>query len=132
MITLSVGATTVTLPDDLYWADEASWSPVVQSVDRSITGALILQTGLRQAGRPITLEPPEDARSSWMTRSSLEQLLAWAALPGQVMTLSLREASRSVMWRHQDGAVLEARPVQHYSDVLPDDVYTATLRLMEI
>lgn len=132
MITLTVGTTSVALPEDLYWSDETTWSPVVQSVDRSLTGALLVQTALRQAGRPVTLAPPEEARSSWLSRSSLEQLQVWLGQPGQVMLLTLRGVVRSVVWRHQDGSALEARPVQHYSDVQPDDVYTATLRLMEI
>ena len=37
-ITLTVAATTLALSDDLRWLDEAEWSPVEQSVERSITG----------------------------------------------------------------------------------------------
>jgi hypothetical protein len=39
-ITLSDGTTTLTLNPDLYWADENDWSPVQQSVETTITGAL--------------------------------------------------------------------------------------------
>jgi len=131
-ITLSVGAVSVELPEDLYWEDELAWSPVVQSESTSLTGALILQTGLRQAGRHITLEPPLATRSSWMTRADLEQLFAWAEEPGLQLTLQLRGASHTVVWRHQEPPVIRAEPVQHYSDVASEDLYTATLRFLEI
>lgn len=131
-ITLGVGATIINLPEDLYWADELTWCPVVQSESTSLTGALILQTGLKQGGRPITLEPPLASRSSWMLRSDLEQLRAWAAVPQLELVLQLRGATHAVVWRHQEPPVIQAEPVQHYSDVAAGDFYTATLRFLEI
>lgn len=131
-ITLTVGGTSVALPDDLYWADETAWHPVEQTVARSLTGALIVSQASRAAGRPITLEPPVITTSAWMARSALDQLKAWADTPGQVLTLTLRGLARSVMWRHQDGEVMAARPVLHLADVEADDAYTATLKFMEI
>lgn len=50
-ITLSDGTTTIELPPDLHWRDEFSWTPVEQSTEYSLTGALIVQSGARQAGR---------------------------------------------------------------------------------
>lgn len=132
LITLTVAATIVALPDDLYWADEAAWHPVEQAVSRTLTGAQVIQTAQRVSGRPITLEPPQSDTSAWISRADLEQLLAWAALPGQAMVLSLRGINRTVIWRHQDGEVIGARPVMHWTDVMPDDAYTATLKFMEI
>jgi hypothetical protein len=130
-ITLTVGATTVALPPDLYWSDETAWHPVAQSAERTLTGAVIVSSQARSGGRPITLEPPVQL-ASWMPRTAIEQLQAWADTPGQQMTLTLRGLPRTVIWRHQDGEVMTARPVQHYADVLPDDAYTATLKFMEI
>lgn len=132
MITLTVATTTLSLPDDLLWVDELAWSPVQQSVERSLTGALIVQQGLHQGGRPITLEPPAGALSSWISRADLEQLQAWAALPGLQLALLLRGASRTVIWRHHDGEVIDAEPVMHWSDVQASDAYAAKLKFMEI
>lgn len=128
-ITLAVGATTVGLHPDLYWADETDWQPVEQSMQRTVTGAIVLSAATRVAGRPITLQPT-DERSAWLTRAAIDQLRAWAAIPGQEMTLTLRGAPRTVVWRHQDGAI-EAAPLVHYSDVDAGDYYLATLRFME-
>lgn len=130
-LTLTAGAITVQLSEDLFWSDEYSWAPVAQSVQPSVTGALIVQQGVRQAGRPITLEP-EDDFSAWLERSSLDQLRAWVGTPGLTLTLAgLRGQSRQVIFRQHDGA-LDARPVFHFSDVDAADSYRVTLRLMEI
>lgn len=130
MITLADTNTSQVLHPDLFWSDENNWAPVEQAVDRTITGALVIQAALRVAGRPITLEPQDDS-SAWMSRTQVDALRNWAAVPGKVMTLTLRGVPRSVIFRHQDGG-FEARPVVHYSDVAPGDFYLCTIRLMEI
>ncbi len=130
-ITLSDGTTTIELHRDLFWSDENDWQPVEQTATRTITGALVVQSSSRVAGRPITLAP-EDESSAWMARSVIEALRNFAAVPGKTMTLTLRGVSRSVIFRHHDGNAIEARPVVHYNDVLPTDRYLCTVRLMEI
>jgi hypothetical protein len=131
MITLTVNTTTLTLPDDMYWADEASWSPVVQAVERTVTGAMIVSTYGRIGGRPITLQPESDT-SAWMSRATLDQLLAWAGVQGQQLTLNLRGTNHTVLFRHHDGEVVIAAPVVHYTDVADADWYRVTLKFMEI
>lgn len=130
-ITLTVDTTTVTLNPDLFWVDENNWHPVEQTSERTITGALVVQVAERIAGRPITLQPEDDS-SGATSLVDLEQLRNWAAVPGQEMTLTLRGESRTVIFRHHDGAAIEARPWVHRSDVQSDDWYLATLRLMEL
>ena len=131
-LTLSDGTTTVTLDPDLLWSDEFSWKRVEQSVVPSVTGALIVQSARFAAGRPITLQP-EDNSAAWMPRSALEQLYAWSEQSNLVLVLDgLRGLSRSVVFRSQNGAPIEAGPVLHRDDVEPDDAYLVTLKLMEI
>lgn len=130
-ITLTVGATTINLNPDLYWSDENDYHPVEQTAERTITGAMVVSAAARIAGRPITLQP-EDDRSGATDLTTLTQLRNWAAVPGQVMELTLRGVSRSVIFRHHDGAAVEARPWIHYSDVQTGDRYFATIRFMEI
>src|SRR5574338_1128201 len=67
------------LPDDLLWSDEHAWSPAVASTSYLITGALLIQSATRQAGRPITLVGAHDM--AWVTRAMVELLRAWAAIP---------------------------------------------------
>ena len=130
MITLTDGTTTLTLHPDLFWSDELTWNPVQQTEERTVTGALLISSALLIAGRPITLEPEDDS-TAWMSRTVVEGLRNWAAVPGKELTLTLRGQSYAVIFRHQDGG-LTARPVAHFNDADGADWYLCTIRLMEI
>lgn len=130
MIEITDGVDTVELTEDLYWVDEFTWSPVTQSVEKTITGALIIQAAAQQAGRPITLQP-EDSRSGWTTYGVIAQLKTWAAVAGKELTLTLRGVDYTVIFRHQDGA-LGAEPVVFFSDRDNNDYCLVTLRFMVI
>lgn len=129
-ITLTVGATVLELDPDLAWSDEFAWAATEQSVSRSLTGALIVQLGLRQAGRPITLVASDS--SGWMSRAAMAQLQAWADIPGQTMTLALRGVAYPVMFRHHDGGPFDAVLVVDYSDPEDTDWVVPTLRFMTV
>lgn len=126
-ITLSDGSTTLELPNDLDWRDEFSWTPVEHSTDYSETGALVVQEGERQDGRPITLFGGREG--GWISRASLESLYQLASVPNQVMTLSLWGRSFNVMFRRP---ALEATPIGREADPLPDHKYALTINLMEV
>jgi len=130
-ITLTVGATVVTLPDDLYWSDEFAWNPVRQAEDHSLTGALVIDNGALQAGRPITLRP-EDRSSAWLPRSTVEQLRVWATDPTIQMALLLGSTVHLVIWRHQEPPALSAEPVVHYADIAAGDWYLTTLKFQKV
>lgn len=122
---------TLTLPDALNWTDEYTWSAVEQTKTYTTTGALLIEEAVKQSGRPITLEGSEDR--TWCTRALVDQLHAWAAMPGIVLTLTLRANPRSVTWDHEKGA-LQGLPVIFYADGSIDatDWYVPTLRLLEL
>jgi len=130
-ITLTYLTTTITLHPDLRWSDEHQWNQVEQSVQRTITGALIVSSAARVAGRPITLQPEDDS-SAWMPQSTLDALRNLSVVPGRVMQLTMRGTSRDVIFRHHEGVALEAVPVVHYNDQDSADWHRITLRLMEI
>ena len=127
-ITLSDGATTLVLSNDLVWSDEFDWSATEQSIARGLTGALIIQSATRQAGRPITLANADES-TGLLTRTQLAQLRAWADLPGQALTLSLHGAAYPVLFRHQDGA-LSGRALTHPDHPEAGLYVLATLRFM--
>lgn len=130
-IILSDATTSITLHPDLYWSDELSWAPVEQTVERTVTGGLVVSVGERDKGRPITLEPIDDS-SAWMRRSVVEQLRNWAAVAGKQMTLTMHGVARSVIFRHQDDSPMVATPIVHFSDIDAEDFYSVTLRFMEV
>lgn len=130
MITLSDGVDTIELHKDLLWSDEMQWNPVQQTKERSITGAAIIQSGEMLAGRPITLEA-EDDRSAPHSRTTVEALRNWAAVPGKEMVLTLGGVEYDVIFRHEDGG-FQATKWIHYDDVLPADIYLVVVRLETI
>lgn len=130
MATLSDGTTTITLPDTLIWTDEYTWAPVEQTIERTVTGAVIVSVGSRTAGRPITLSGVDPDRA-WIARSVLAQCRAWAAVAGQQLTLVWRGQAYTVIWRHQDGAI-EAAEVAPFDDAAAADPFRTTLRLMTV
>ena len=124
----------LTLPDDLLWADEHTWSPAVVSVSYLLTGALLVQSALRQAGRPITLAGPLDM--AWVTRGVVGTLYDWAAVPlgesaGRFELTLLDGRTFTFAFRHADAAI-EAEPVLGFPARSPDDKYRLTLRLLEL
>jgi hypothetical protein len=122
--TLQVGATLLTLDGPLLWQDEFAWSPVTQRVRPTLTGALDIQLGERQAGRPVTL-----ASGSWVRRAQLLQLQAWADQAGLVVALSVRgEPARSALWAHERGPALSAEMVQPHAAADDGDHYRVTAR----
>ena len=125
---------TLSLPDDLLWSDEHSWSPVVSSVSYLITGSLLVQSATRQAGRAITLVGAADM--AWVRRSIVNVLRDWAALPLDAVSgrfeLTLQDSRVfTVAFRHADGAI-EAEPVTGFPARSDFEFYRITLKLMQI
>ena len=122
------------LPDDLLWTDEHGWTPAVTSLSYLITGALLVQSAIRQAGRPITLVGPADM--AWVTRATLETLRSWAAVAlsdssGRFALTLADSRTFTVAFRHADTPI-EAEPVLGIPARSDADPYRLTLRLMEI
>ena len=130
-ITLTYSTTTVDLGDRLEWEDEYTWSPVEQATEYSTTGALLMDVGLKLAGRPITLQGTQTA--AWLTRAVCDTLQAWAALPGIALTLTLRGVERQVVFDHAQKG-FDAQPIWRLADgeMTPELLYLPTFRFLEI
>lgn len=131
-ITLTYGGSTLDLGDRLDWTDEYGWSPVQQATDYSVTGALLVQTATKLAGRPITLVGSETA--AWISRDLCGALQGWAALPGIELDLMLRGALRRVIFNHDGQAGFAARPVWRLADgeEHAEQLYVPTLRFLQV
>lgn len=129
---LTDGAT-LSLPDDLLWVNEHAWTPSVVSVSYLLSGALLVESAVRQKGRPITLQGAPDM--AWVTRQSLNTLYAWAAQPLTVesgcMVLTLMDA-RTFTVGFAPEQPIEAEPVLGFPARSAADLYRITLRLIEI
>lgn len=119
----------VTLPQDLIWANELGWAKVVQQTQHTTTGALLVDTWAKQAGRPIELRGSVD--HAWTQRAELQALNAWAEQPGQTFTLTWQGAAYPVIWDHAATAIT-AEPIVEYSDPEAGDWYSITLRFLTL
>lgn len=131
MITLDKLGTSVQLSDRLDWVDEFDWSPVEQSTTYSTTGAMHVDVGVKQAGRPITLQGIETA--AWIQRGLCATLLAWAALPGAQFTLTLRGIDRTVIFDQARGG-FTAKPLWAVLDgeQANDELLAPTFHFLEV
>ena len=133
LITNPQTSQTLALPQDLYWADELTWSAVVQATERSIDGALIADAAARSGGRPITLQGEGD--SAWIDRATLRQLKSWADVPGLRLLLDIRGEAFTVVFDHGADETSNAfafTAVVTFADMQDGDYYCAlTLRFLE-
>ena len=113
----------------MVWVDEFAWQPVEKSAEYSITGALLIDSGVRLAGRAITLQSDTDA--GWITRATLLALQALAAAPEGVHTLTLANA-RTFTVQFAPGECLAATPIARPELPASAHPYVATVRLIEV
>jgi len=126
---MSISLDAIALPVDLIWTDEFDWSPVQQSQQYTLTGALILETGVKQAGRPITLIGGRDA--AWANRATVKALYAkLTATPPFVLTLN--DARTFNVTFANGGNPVEAKPIIDFNNPDDSDVYALTLRFITL
>lgn len=122
------------LPPDMLWEDEFLWSPVVSKLDYSLTGAAIIQSGVKQKGRPITLVGGDESMC-WVQRSTVETLYSWLTPANRVMTFipgyDGDTRTFSVVFRHHEKA-LEVSSVKGFPDYSAEEWFKIKLSLMEI
>ena len=123
----------LSLPQDLIWSDERTWSAVAQAKERGIWGTLIVDAMARNGGQPITLTG--EGNSAWIERSTLLTLKAWALIPGQRFTLELRGQTFTVIFDHgteEETRAMAMSAVVDYCDPEATDYYCSlTLRFIE-
>lgn len=121
----------ITLPDSLQWVDEFDWSPVSQSTGYGVTGALFIQEGVKQKGRPITLVGTDEI--GIVTRSVVAALNTKRNTASWEGTITLPDARTfTVMFRNGENA-LEVSPVVGHNQYESGMWYKVqAIRLMEV
>ena len=122
----------ITLPEDLVWANEYNWSPVVQDAKKSVTGALIIQEAKQLAGRSIILSGAENA--AWIDRTRLDALQVKSDTVDLAMVLTHNGTVYNVMFDRSGNSdtgitVKEIYPVANPTS---DHIYQITLKLIQI
>lgn len=120
------------LPAGMIWQDEFDWAPALSAQEYSLTGALVIDAGTRQAGRPITLAASDDRGWSGMTRDKLITLRAKAAVAGATYALTLADGRSFAVAFRPGEEPITARQVWDREVPPADWPYVVTLRLIEI
>lgn len=119
----------VELPRGMLWTDEFTWVAVERSVERSITGAQVVDQAAKVAGRPITLQGVRD--QGWIRRATLLAVQALADVPGATYTLKLADGREfEVMFAPENP--MEAEPISRPELPANTHPYVATLRLLTV
>lgn len=123
----------IELDDELYPTDEHDWSPVVATSDYTLTGSLVIQQGIRLAGKPVTLQSQEDL--GWLTRSTVNLLRAECAKVDTSFWLDYTADDAiqriKVMFDHTKNPI-EATPLMGFISPRADDYFLVTLRFIEV
>jgi len=120
----------VELDDQFEWTDEFDWDAIAQEQERSVSGALLIQEGVKLYGRPITLKSNGGV---WTKLSVVRSLEVLRDIPNKVMDLTMPDGrSFSVIFNRIDGAPLEATPLERRVAPSDDMLYEITLRLITV
>ncbi|PJI50803.1 MAG: hypothetical protein CTR55_00455 [Pseudomonas sp.] len=120
----------IELDDQFEWADEFDWDAVAQDQERSLTGALLVQEGVKLHGRPITLKA---SGGVWTPLSVVRQLEALRDQRMQVMPLVLPDGREfSVIFNRSNGAPLKATPIFREVNPTPDATYDVEISLITV
>lgn len=125
----------IVLPDELLWVDEFNWVEAGQTRTRALQGSLIIETSKAIAGRPISLEAPDDM--AWVTRAVLEDLYAWASLENTVFTLEFEYPTDTrtfqVMFdQEEESSAIQASPVKKFPSHSQNDYFSVKLKFFEV
>lgn len=124
----------LTLPNDLLWGDEFEWSPVAANTQYTLTGALVIQQGVRLAGRPISLAAPEPDMA-WVTRVTLQTLRDWSSIPNRRFRLVFQYPTDAREWvvvfSHSDDPI-GGEPVKGFQSHQPTDWFRVSLKFIEV
>lgn len=131
MTILSYNATTIILPDDLFFENESEFTPILQSIEHSLDGIAVIEEFNKISGLSIILSG-SDSRS-WIIKSVLAELLTLEAIPGQVITLTLSDSrSFQVMMDRTDGKPVEFRQLFDLSNTTDDDYFWVRLKFVTL
>ena len=121
----------IELPDDLLWVDEFDWNPVAQDIERSLTGALMVQEQAKLYGRPITLTGGDEA--GWVTRATVLELMALAEVPSKIMKLTFVDGRVFlVRFNYQTNGVVSSYQIIKSAAPALNDLYMITVKLMSL
>ena len=120
----------IEIPKGMMWVDEFNWSKTVNSKEYSLNGSLIVETGIRSFGRPITLQ--SDENSGWVKRSSVGKLQEWADKMVELEFTDILNVSRKCVFDNSNDEAVNFQPVSGFTDGLQGEWYIGSVKMFEI
>lgn len=118
------------IPRGMVWVDEFSWLAVQKDKEYSTTGALLLDVGVKKAGRPITLQAEEGA--GWISRDVLMQVMTLANQPLATHSLVLADGRVFDVQFDADDEAISAAPIGRPELPNGGQRYYATFKLITV
>lgn len=120
----------VRLPADMRWTDEYAWQAIAQAEpQRTLSGGLIIQQGMKRNGRPITLA----GDWVWLDLGVVRTLRDWTDVPELEMRLQHYDGREfDVIFRLHDGALRNIEPIRFSVPENDRERYRAEIALMTI
>lgn len=128
MNTLRLGG--IELNSQMVWSDRGTSQQVAQAVLRTLGGAPVIFSQQLVAGQNITLEARENR--GWIRGAVAEQILALAAVAGNVMELQVNTLSIQVMFRHHEAPAVDLEAITPRLNAGDTDIYTGTIKLITV
>jgi hypothetical protein len=121
----------ITLPDDLIWSNEYDWHPVSQVINKSLTGALIIQEAAQIKGREITLTGGADY--AWITKATLDLLKVKVDTPDLTMVLAMNGTNYNVIFnRSGNSGAIQAATIKGCANPSLTENYSVILNLITV
>ena len=129
---MTITLDTITLPEDLVWANEYNWSPVVQSAKKSVTGAIIIQEAIQQKGRSIVLTGASNA--AWIDRTTLDALQVKSNTVDLAMVLAHNGTAYNVIFDRSSNSDtgMSVKEIYPVANPTSDHIYQITLKFRKI
>ena len=127
--------TVIELPYDLYPTDDLNWSPIAATGVYTLSGAYDVQQAVKLAGKPMTLQSDAGQGLGLITRDTVNQLHAQAAIPEATFALEYVADGVTkivnVMFDHASNPI-EASPAKEFNSPNLDDDFLVTLKFRTI
>lgn len=105
---ISIGGVELNPKSDMVWRDRFVSYKAEQLHQRTLGNRLVVMTGSRVGGRPITLEAT--AEYGWQRKSVVDQLIELADVEGGVYAFIFGAESYSILLDSSNGPAVDMRP----------------------
>lgn len=120
----------VELSEHMVWSDRDRYSPVSQTLTRTLGGEAIIYTQALYKGVPITLEAQQD--TGWLTYAQVKDVRALAEVPGAEYQLSFYGGLYNVIFAHHDGDACSFTPLSYRVVHDDTDYFTGVIKLITV